>query len=80
MTFDESFFENTQYFSELIKYCLKYDDIDTLRRQTIDGKYGARSSPFEWSPRHKSLDLLSFSGFFWFNSVFQTLIIKWVKF
>jgi len=46
-----------------IEYCLKYDDYNVLAELSLDKEY-AEWSPFEWSRKPQSLELLSFSGFF----------------
>jgi len=82
--FDESFFQNSKHFDNLIEYgylpssieyCLKYDDIDgflnihTLKREAI-------WSPFEWANKPKYLDLLSFSGYFSSINCFKHLLMN----
>jgi len=82
--FDESFFRNTNDINHLIQYgflpqsleyCLKYDVIDELVGFNIMNQK-AKWSPFEWSMKQKSLDLLAFSGFFGSIKCFKHLLLK----
>ena len=59
------------------EYCLKYDDIIVFKEIFHNDEKNAKWSPFEWSREPKSLDLLSFSGFF-FGSLqcFKFLLIN----
>ena len=59
-----------------IEYCLKYDDNDCFRdiNTTLPNK--SKWSPFEWSAKPDSLDLLSFSGFFGSIKCFKHLLLK----
>jgi len=57
-----------------IEYCLKYDDILAFRPLFEPKMHNARWSPFEWSRKPVSLDVLSFSGFFGSIQCFKYLI------
>jgi len=63
-----------------IEFCLKYDDIESLLRITSDSTIilpdTVQWSPFEWSHCPKSLDILSFSGFFGSVRCFKFLLMK----
>jgi len=85
--FDKSYFQNSRdidtlvengYLPSSIEYCLKYDVIDDLvifnsLNQT------AKWSPFEWSEKPEYLDMLSFTGFFWLNQVFQAFVNERIR-
>ena len=62
------------------EYCLKYDDRDTLNDflsiQTYDPLAQAYWSPFEWSNKPKSYDLLSFAGYFGAVNSFKLLLLN----
>ena len=58
---------NTGFLPSSIEYCLKYDDIQNLKKIDVSIDYVLKWSPFEWSyqPENKVMsDLLSFSAFF----------------
>jgi len=83
--FDESFLENLQFIDDLIEYgfhqssleyCLKYDDVDSFRNFNILNQTLCKWSPFEWSLKPESLDLLSFSGFFGSINCFKHLLMN----
>jgi len=82
--FDSSYMKNVVDHNELfhygfirssIEFCLKYDDIDALREHVLDINEKAQWSPFEWSYKPDSLDLLSFSGFFGSIRCFKYLLV-----
>lgn len=83
--FDDSFFENETeidfmiehgFVDNSIEYCLKYDDIDVFRIFNISDDNMAKWSPFEWSRKPESLELLSFSGFFGSIKCFKHIIMN----
>jgi len=67
---DYGFLPNT------FEYCLKYDDIIVFKEIFRNDGKKAKWSPFEWSRKPKSLDLLSFSGFFGSLQCFKFLLIN----
>jgi len=82
--FDEFFLENTNNIENLIEYGfwpssieynLKYDIIDELWEYKFL-EQEAKWSPFEWSNKPNSLDLLSFSGFFGSIKCFKQLLLN----
>jgi len=82
---DKSFLENEFEFDDLIEYgylplsieyCLKYDDIVVFRTLDMINTRKAKWSPFEWSLKPKSLDLLSFSGFYGSIKCFKHLLMN----
>ena len=82
---DESFLKNEDeidllreygFLPSSIEYCLKYDDIDCFRDFNTTLPNQAKWSPFEWSVKPKSLDLLSFSGFFGSIKCFKHLLLQ----
>jgi len=83
--FDDSFIENDEsidtlisfgYLPNSIEYCLKYDDIDIFQVIYPCDASCAKWSPFEWSKKPKSLDFLSFSGFFGSIHCFKHLLLS----
>jgi len=83
--FDHSFIENVEDLEKLIEfgflpnsteYCLKYDDIKVFKSKFDLNERKAKWSPFEWSYKPKSLDLLSFSGFFGSIHCFKFLLLN----
>jgi len=81
---DMSFLENEDEIDILIEYgflpvsieyCLKYDDVDCFRNFNTTLPNQAKWSPFEWSVKPDSLDLLSFSGFFGSIKCFKHLLL-----
>lgn len=82
---DFSFFEDENcidqlidygFFPSSIEYCIKYDDIDVLRHHDISNYKEAKWSPFEWSCKPLSFDLLSFSGFYGSLKCFKQLLMN----
>jgi len=59
-----------------IEYCLKYDDIDSLRQFNLLNQKTAKWSPFEWSRKPPNLDFLSFSVYFGSIWCFKHLIMN----
>jgi len=59
-----------------IEYCLKYDDISAFKCFSFNTIINAKWSPFEWSQKPNSLDLLSFSGFFGSIQCFKHLLMN----
>ena len=83
--FDHSFIENVDDLEVLIEfgfhpnsteYCLKYDDIKVFQSKFDLDEYEAKWSPFEWSYKPKSLDLLSFLIFFGSIQCFKFLLLN----
>ena len=61
-----------------MEFCLKYDifeEIESLIMNNPD-KRECEWSPFEWSEKPKSLDFLSFSGFFGSLKCFRVLLLS----
>lgn len=62
-----------------LEYCLKYDDLDGMLKliSSTSGinEISAEWSPFEWSFRPKSLDLLSFCAIFGSTKCFKQLLM-----
>jgi len=82
--FNKSFFEKTSQIDQMIEYgflpssieySLKYDVIGDLLDINIS-KQKAIWTPFEWSFKPKSLDLLSFTGFFGSIKCFKHLLMN----
>jgi len=59
-----------------MEYCLKYDEIVKFRDIDTQNRQFAKWSPFEWSYKPSSLDLLSFSGYFGSIQCFKYLLMK----
>jgi len=61
-----------------IEYCLKYDLFEEMGSIMINdpNKRECKWSPFEWSENPKSLDFLSFSGFFGSLKCFRVLLLS----
>ena len=82
---DELFFKNLNeidllieygFLPSSIEYCLKYDDVDVFKTINIYNHKYAKWSPFEWSTKPKSLDFLSFSGFFGSIKCFKFIMVN----
>jgi len=59
-----------------VEYCLKYDDINSLRENfTTNIKY-VEWNPFEWSRKPDYLEVLSVSGFFGSVRCFKHLLLQ----
>jgi len=60
-----------------IEYCLKYDKFEEIECMIVNNpnKRECKWSPFEWSEKPKSLDFLSFSGFFSSIKCFRVLLL-----
>jgi len=85
MDYDLTYFGNDNDIDQLIEYgfspssieyCLKYDDINVFWNIQENKPKKARWSPFEWSRKPDSLDLLSFSGFFGSIRCFKQLLLS----
>jgi len=61
-----------------IEFCLKYDLFEEIDKRMINNhnKRECEWSPFEWSEEPKSLDFLSFSGFFGSLKCFKVLLLS----
>ena len=60
-----------------IEFCLKYDLLEELDRRMMNNpKRECEWSHFEWSEEPKSLDLLSFCGFFGSIKCFRVLLLS----
>jgi len=60
-----------------MEYCLKYDQFEEIERIMINNPNmkECKWSPFEWSEKPKSLNFLSFSGFFGSLKCFRILLL-----
>jgi len=60
------------------EYILKYDDVEKLQSSiSVNQKdFMAKWSPFEWSIKPKSFDLLSFTGHFGSIKCFKHLLLN----
>jgi len=61
-----------------IEFCLKYDLFEGIESMIMNNpsKKVCEWSPFEWSEKPKSLDFLSFSGFFGSIKCFKVLLLS----
>jgi len=87
--YDKSFFENDDeidfriqygYIPHSIEYCLKYDDLQSLRvffSEILSLKeYSISGSPFEWAKIPRKLGYLGFSGYFGSLNCFKYLLMN----
>jgi len=82
---DEEFLKNDNDIDQMIcygflpssvEYCLKYDDIVVFRNINILDRMNVIWSPFEWSAKPNSYDLLSVSCFYGSVQCFKFLLMN----
>jgi len=72
------FLINYGFYPSSIEFCLKYDQLDELKILMVKKPEQKKClwNPFEWSNRPKSLDCLSFCGFYGSIKCFRVLLLS----